>query len=287
MAKKTTPVKPSPPELVISRIDATQKLNDRIDQGEKFKNEDVRNYEAFEKLEKVYNIWDDYNFELLQRIFSNDSFAQRYQAAKSYAGLFGGDYDLSERLENFYSDLKCKLEELESLRGRLDLIPEPAPEQKEETIEPVMKTSSKKVFVVHGHDEAARESVARYLEHLNLEPVILHEQPSSGQTIIEKFEKHADVSFAVVLLTPDDVGASKKSEAELKPRARQNVILELGYFIGKLGRHSVCALHKEVELPSDFSGVVYVNFDTAGGWKLLLGKELRATGFDVDLNSIK
>ena len=120
----------------------------------------------------------------------------------------------------------------------------------------------KKVFVIHGHDGAARETVVRFLEKLNLEPEILHEQPNEGRTIIEKFEDYADVKFAVVLLTPDDVGAVGEQNPELRPRARQNVVFEFGYFIGKLGREGVCALAKgDIEKPSDSDGVRYVPLD--------------------------
>ena len=116
---------------------------------------------------------------------------------------------------------------------------------------------TKKVFLVHGHDISAKESVARFLEKLQLTPVILHEQANEGRTIIEKFEAYADVGYAVVLLTPDDVGATSSSPEKLAGRARQNVILELGYFTGKLGRRRVCGLFKPgVEVPSDFHGVL-------------------------------
>jgi hypothetical protein len=101
---------------------------------------------------------------------------------------------------------------------------------------PMGPISGRRVFLVHDHDESARETAARFLEKLSLEPVILHEQPSSGRTIIEKVEQYSEVAFALVLLAPDDVGAKHGSEQALVPRARQNVILELGYFIGKLGR---------------------------------------------------
>jgi predicted nucleotide-binding protein len=138
----------------------------------------------------------------------------------------------------------------------------------------------RKVFVVHGHDEGAKEGVARYLEKLHLEPVILHEQPNRGMTIIEKFETFSDVAFAVVLLTPDDPGV-----AGGQARARQNVILELGYFLGKLGRACVCALYKDgTEIPSDFQGVVFVKMDPAGGWRMQLALELKQVLPHVDLN---
>ncbi|TDG05286.1 hypothetical protein E1N52_26485 [Paraburkholderia guartelaensis] len=143
---------------------------------------------------------------------------------------------------------------------------------------------SNKVFIVHGHDGEARETVARYLHGLGFEPVILHEQANQGRTVIEKIEANRDVGFAVVLLTPDDVGRSVK-EDELKPRARQNVLLELGYFICHLGRERVCALRRgNVDIPSDFAGVVWESMDDGGGWRLALARELRAAGHEVDLN---
>ena len=145
--------------------------------------------------------------------------------------------------------------------------------------------SGSKVFLVHGHDESARETTARFLENLDLEPVILHEQPSGGRTIIEKVEQYSEVAFAVVLLTPDDVGAKREPEPALAPRARQNVILELGYFLGKLGRKHVAAITKDtVEKPSDYDGVVYIQMDAAGAWKLQLAREMKAAGLNVDLN---
>ncbi len=134
---------------------------------------------------------------------------------------------------------------------------------------------SKRVFVVHGHDHGTKETVARYLERLGLEAVILHEKPNEGQTVIEKIEAHSDVGFAVVLLSPDDVGAAKADSAKLRPRARQNVVLELGYFVGKLKRSRVCALYvPDVEIPSDFSGVLYVELDQKGAWRTRLAQEL-------------
>ena len=152
-------------------------------------------------------------------------------------------------------------------------------------VEPrVIATTSNRVFVVHGHDDAARETVARFLERLGLVAVILHEQVSRGRTVIEKVEEHGDVAFAVVLLTPDDEGRAR-GIGELMPRARQNVVLELGYFMARLGRDRVCALKRGgVEIPSDYAGVVWTDMDPAGGWRLTLARELNAAGFDVDLN---
>ena len=145
--------------------------------------------------------------------------------------------------------------------------------------------NTSKVFVIHGHDKSAQETIARFLEKLKLEPVILHEQPNEGRTIIEKFEDYADVTFAIVLLTPDDMGAPKEKGRSLKPRARQNVVFEFGYFIGKLGRERVCALSKaDVERPSDCDGILYVPLDNQDGWRIQLLRELKAAGFSVDAN---
>lgn len=141
---------------------------------------------------------------------------------------------------------------------------------------------SRIVFLVHGHDEAMKQSVARFLESLELKPIILHEQPNKGRTIIEKFEAHSTkAAFAVVLLSPDDLGATRGEES--KPRARQNVILELGYFLGKLGREKVFALHTGgLELPSDLHGVLWLSYET--DWRLRLAREIKEAGIDVDLN---
>lgn len=143
-----------------------------------------------------------------------------------------------------------------------------------------------KVFVVHGQNGATLHETARFLERLEQEVMILREQPNQGRTIIEKFEDYSDVGFAVVLLTPDDHGGeASKPHSEQKPRARQNVIFELGYFIGQLGRKRVCALYAPgVEIPSDYSGVFYIELDKGGGWKISLAKEMKAAGLPVDLN---
>lgn len=123
-----------------------------------------------------------------------------------------------------------------------------------------------KIFVVHGHDEGARDAVARFLGKLGLEAIILQEQPDRGFTIIEKFETYASqVSFAVVLLTPDDIGGLASASVQAV-RARQNVIFELGYFVGKLGRGQACLLRKgDVEIPSDLYGVIYSDMDAGDG----------------------
>ena len=152
---------------------------------------------------------------------------------------------------------------------------------------PKVPMDKSKVFIVHGHDNAAKEAVARFVEKIGLEAIILHEQASSGKTIIEKIEANSNVGFAIVLYTPCDLGASKGEKDQLKPRARQNVIFEHGYLIGKIGRKNVSALVKgDVETPNDIAGVVYIKMDEADSWKYVVGKEMKACGYDVDLNKI-
>ena len=146
---------------------------------------------------------------------------------------------------------------------------------------------SKDIFVVHGHDHGAKETVARFVEKLGLHPIILHEKPNAGRTIIEKFSDYSEVAFAIVLLTPDDEGNPNNPAAKPRPRARQNVIMELGFFLGKLGRSHVCALHVDgVEIPSDYQGVLFVPFDPVGQWKHELLRELKAAGIPIDANRI-
>lgn len=147
-------------------------------------------------------------------------------------------------------------------------------------------SNSNRVFIVHGHNHEIKLELARTLDKLGLEPIVLHEQVNGGKTIVEKFEANANVNYAIVLLTEDDLGKAKRV-GRLNVRARQNVILELGYFIGKLGRSRVCLLSVNgVEMPSDLFGLAYVPIDTAGHWKTLVGKELKNAKYNVDLNLI-
>jgi len=148
---------------------------------------------------------------------------------------------------------------------------------------PAASIAAARVFVVHGHDHGFKNTVARFLETLELGAVILHEKPDGGRTVIEKFEEEGDVGFAVVLATPDDLGRSKRdAKANLTEadRARQNVIFELGYFIGKLGRGRVALItERTVELPSDLSGVVYID---RKGWQTRLYDALCHVGHRFD-----
>jgi predicted nucleotide-binding protein len=149
--------------------------------------------------------------------------------------------------------------------------------------------TANKVFVVHGHDESMLHQVMRLLSDLGLEGIVLREQANKGKAIFEKLEYYSNVNFAVILMTADDMGSSniEASESSYNHRARQNVIMELGFFVGKLQRANVCVLKESgVEAPSDILGIVYVPIDPASAWRLTLGKELREAGFKIDLNKL-
>ena len=143
-----------------------------------------------------------------------------------------------------------------------------------------------KVFIVHGHDKEAKIETARTLEQAGFEAIILHEQPDTGDTIIEKIEKYTNVSYAIVLYTPCDLGRAKEN-TEDRYRARQNVVFEHGYLMGKLGRNCVAALVKgDIETPGDLGGMVYIPMDKDGFWKVKLARSMKAVNLDFDLNNI-
>jgi predicted nucleotide-binding protein len=240
--------------------------------------------EDYERVNYKHKLWHEYNMELLRRIFDSDELSREY----SFWGFASLVDNLGEKIKDLSDDINTHVTRLESIKERLPLYPELpgvskiAPSVRADSAAP----STKAVFLVHGADHGVKDTVARYLTKLNLDPIVLHEQPNLGDTIIEKLERTSPVAFSVVLLTCDDKAYPISDTSSLKSRARQNVVFELGYFIGKLGRKKVCALYTEgVELPSDYHGVVYIPFDTAGAWRLLLARELKASGLDIDLNN--
>ena len=178
--------------------------------------------------------------------------------------------------------LESMVEEIKEYWPEADGVPAPA------QLPPSSKimTDSKNVFIIHGRDDGVKETAARFVSDLGYVPIILHERPSGGKTVIEKFEANADVCFVIALLTPDDMGGLS-GKKEFKPRARQNVIFEFGYFVGRLSRKRVCALTKgDIEIPSDYAGVVYIPMDPAGAWRMLLLREMKAAGLIIDANKV-
>jgi predicted nucleotide-binding protein len=141
------------------------------------------------------------------------------------------------------------------------------------------------ILLIHGRDEATKESILGFIEKLGLRALILHEQPNEGRSIIEKSGELSNIDFAIILFTPDEIAASRNKPKERRARVSQNVIFEFGYFLGKLGPQRVCALYKEgVEIPSEYSGVVCIPMDSKGGWRLFVAKEIKQAGIEIDLN---
>ncbi len=268
------------PSLLVPRAEAEEKIKARIQNGREIRNVDISSRDELDKAFRELDKWSKYNIELLGRMFDDESIVREYHLG--YGNAIGLNF--SQDIETFRRNVDDYINNLESIIERLPLMPEKVRLGKFEAIH----ISGSDVFIVHGHDEAAKETVARFIEKVSLKAIILHEQPNAGRTIIEKFEDYSNVGFAIVLLTPDDLGASRdKRVSKYKPRARQNVILELGYFMGKLGRGRVCALYKEgVETPSDYQGVLYIQMDDAGAWRMSLAKEIKQAGIEADLNKI-
>ena len=221
---------------------------------------------------------------------------KRYSRAESldhggmtmYVSGYGAEPDQGALARKYVAEGKVQAVQVlrEAIQWLKDELADAEPEISSETTLQQRGPLSRKIFVVHGHDEAMLNGVARFVERIGFEPVILKEQASQGRTIIEKIEAHSDVGFAIVLLSPDDVGG--KVGTDQKPRARQNVLLELGYFMGKLGRSRVCTLAAGggMEIPTDFAGIVWQMYDEGGGWKVALAKELEAADYEIEWNTV-
>jgi predicted nucleotide-binding protein len=265
--------------LLISREDAEQRMRQRIELAKTVLPGDRWSPDELHTGEERERAWRVYNRELLARIFSTDEFANEYDSAAVPIHQISDRYfdvDSNTIAGRVLGSVRKQVARLESIIDRLELIDEG-------TVEVPSPLDRSKVFVVHGHDDGAREGVARFLEKLDLTAIILKEQPNRGRTTIEKFVDCArEVGLAVVLLTPDDLGKAVDDDEELA-RARQNVIFELGYLVGALGRGKACLLRKgDVEIPSDLYGVVYTTMDSGNGWKLELARELKDAGFEFD-----
>ena len=229
---------------------------------------------------REFKYWDDRVAGWLDKHFPNSGFSAEWSSlSTSPLVIAGGYYDDPESWAVFRTAVQCRLAWLGKFGTAMR-------QQKKGTKASKTGVVSNRVFVVHGRNEALREKVARFLEKLGLVPIILHEKPNKGRTIIEKFTDYADVSYTVVLLTADDIGGLVGTgQDDLTPRARQNVVFELGYFLGRLGREKVCALYENgVEVLSDYSGVLYITLDSHDAWRLQLAKEMKAAGLPVDMN---
>ena len=281
------------PKLLVSREEVDKKIQVRIEEGQQLRKRSIDSLIEMNQAHRDYEDWSKNNANLLLTLFDTSSVADEYKhfhdttRIPSHAGAQLGSRSLVWELDS-YKEVMIK--HIYQLRGICDNLEQYQTldtlqhtfDNKEVSDNPP-RTSGNDVFIVHGHDEEAKYAVARFIKGLGLKAIILDEQVNKGQTIIEKFEREANnARFAIVLLTPDDVGAPKDDKDKLQLRARQNVILELGYFLHKLGRERVCVLCKEgVERPSDIHGIVYVPMDSADEWKPKLRQEMEHAGLPI------
>lgn len=277
-------------KLKMNRTKAEDLLSQQIEAGEEFVDTYYRAHDDLDYALGGFGSWDRENMIMLRDIFEGFGPARKYAEVGELT--FDEDDYLSQKAVDFKAHVSACIDTLRALSKELFLYDEPdsvqpkqAPGIKTARLEtPIAKTTSD-VFIVHGRNEKWKQEIASFLKKGGANPIILHEKVSEGRTIIEKFEHYSNVAYSVVILTPDDVGGSKTDrDAKYHPRARQNVIFELGYFVGKNGRNRVCALYvKDVELPSDYEGVLYVPLEEGDSWKTELARELVAAGIPFDL----
>ena len=219
-----------------------------------------------------------------------NSVLDKYARREQYWGSSSKKVDIFRQALTIDSQYGCAilkdaLAELKMVKSQLKYS-EDIQQEKQQEVKTVI-TSNNNVFVVHGHNSEIKNTVALFLHRLGLDPIILHEQDDNGNTIIEKLLENSNVNFAIALLTPDDIYTINEKP---QSRARQNVIFEFGYFMGKLGRKNVVALFENsetFEIPSDISGLIYIPYNIKEDtWKLRLAKELRRV-FKIDLNKLK
>lgn len=295
MIKKTEQLIITSSKLIIEKNEFEKQINERISKGKHLLNFSVTllskkkgsfgDSVLYNQIEQKnflaeYNKWKKYNVELLKQSFNNseNEYLKEYEEVERKR--IWSDFVVERK-----DDIQKQITVLESFIERLSLI--------STNVEIVItdikseKIFTNKIFIVHGHGNEIKLNVARTLSQLKLKPIILHEQTDQGRTIIEKFEENSsEVNFAIILLTADDIGKAEK-ETDYKSRARQNVVFEMGYFIGKLGRKKVfLLLENGVDKPGDLDGIVYVPIDNADGWKLKLVKELKVAGYNVTADDL-
>ena len=297
VAKKTQsydgPKKPT--ELLVAREEAHSRLEERIQKGRDIRSTKITSHDQVETFKQEYDKWNSYNFEYLRRIFSTEEFAIEY----NWAGATGARVVMhrptpGEEISRLFTKIDGKTSTIESIIERLELIPlASSASVPSGVIAPDNNPQrTNKIFIVHGHDEIAKTSLEVFLRELGLEPVVLHRQADEGLTVIEKFEKHSDVGYAFIILTPDEIAYLKAdeekedSDRKKERRARPNVIFEFGYFVGKLGRPKVCCLHTgDVTLPSDVNGMIYKKYSSSiEEVAFSIIKDLKASGYNVTLS---
>ena len=276
--------------LLFHREKAYQRIQARIAKGQLLRDRQISSDEELKEAEADFNNWSEHNEIILSLLFGNSLTVDEYKKLHHDAAprpsydsqsLIHQHPTLQHHIHQGYvyqhqKQVTMHIRCLEKIRDQLEFPDEPAYASP--------NPFGDDVFIVHGHDEEVKYAVASFIRRLDLTATILHEQPCIGTTFIEKFEKYANnVGFAIILLTPDDID----NKVEHQSRARQNVIFELGYFIGKLGRERVFPLFKgKIDIPSDLAGIVYVSMDSTDNWKLKLAQGMKNAGLPIDMNKL-
>ena len=296
MARKQTYTPPKSADLTLEQMEsALPRLEIRIGNLRDFDSKEVTKRND-PKIDALENLIDDF---LIKTFGEGTVEYKRYRSAAhlNTASIFAGRATpLHEVIQGLEHGKERAIEILEGIKTLfLEEIHLAAPASADKMAQKIQSNStSRDIFIVHGSDHGARDTIARFLERLDLSPIILDEEVSKGRTIHQKFLDHSTVVYAVVLFTPDDVGGPADDvggpadeSASLRPRPRQNVIYELGFFSAKLGHRNVCVLYSNgVEIPSDLSGVIYIPLDKSGAWHLQLAKEMKAAGIEIDMNQV-
>ena len=251
---------------------------DRIELGLAMLNHPIQSESDFRNLEAQKILWHKYNGQMLEKVFTDELVSQDYSHQGPSIGVWS--QTLQELVQDLQQDIDKYILRLRSILDRLDLFDESSPSVAISTESSEPPTRGKAVFIVHGHGRYEHE-VARAISDIGSTPIILQEQLHEGSaSLLAKLSREGErCGYAIVIYTGDDVGKAADSSDELRPRARENVVLELGYFLGLLGHQSVTVLHDAgVDFPSDFSGIGYYPLDSEGGWKAKIQGELRRAG---------
>jgi predicted nucleotide-binding protein len=268
-----SPPPPGESVLRIPKADAENILRERISLGRKIALEAKLYAENLDRLQDLVDDWQDYNRTWLNKNLGGEA-AAGYQAVCDARYTTGIGPVRVWTTGSYRKEIEANVAKLQSIHERLDMWV-PIANTATGTRRGEDPSPGAPIFIVHGHDTLRAESVARTVEQVTrCGTIILREQPDSGRTLIEKFEQHADqVSYAIIVLTADDKGC-EAHRTDSRPRGRQNVIFEMGYFYALLGRDRVSVLIQSgVEKPSDVDGIVYITLDDGGAWKAALYRE--------------
>jgi len=259
-----------------------QRITDQVEYDDESKKDFIANY----------NKWNDRNKTIYRTSFEVPESIYFHEYESHIWQIWGSDIvkEYKDEIQRLVRHMQGDIERSDLMQC---VVAQPQPMQTAEH----SRELSQEIFIVHGHNEEMKQTVARIVSKMGLKPIILHEQANGGRTIIEKFENNADsITFAIILLSADDLAASVRElqgvkdedlRQRLEYRARQNVVFEMGYFSGKLGRANVFfLLQGGVAKPGDLDGIVYTAYDAAHAWRFELVKELKNAGYSVSADQV-